>query len=432
MKKSYWAAAVAIIALFGIAGCDDPVSATCLHTNDGVCDEGVSCPIGTDTADCAERPDRPYGPRIVPPSFGEATIGDIKLSAERPISPWIRLAEATGGAGPELKYSLKPVVPGTIFDEETRVLRGTPSPSAGGIHDMTYQAQDSAGQASVLTFRIIVVVNPPHLVGKVWQSNIPLGEGFFLLPLSSFVMTNADRTSGGEYFLIDFDTRYETSFVLLDGIPTKTVALYSKPYNQEIRWRVVYGLEFHSETSGLYRRTTSGDLPLEFQNGPLGFQHGDAQGAFTLHDASYCSGVGFVDGAVFSAYWEKSGDHNYNLMFRVEGIGRVRAVYRIWKDEVPTLGAVASSVTVGPGLHLARLVYHDVISKYKVAIVTTLANVDVEWGGYVGITQPIVDPVAGTQEWVDLACQQERGLLSVLKSVDPADIGAGKIHIESR
>jgi len=87
------------------------------------------------------------------PSFGTAAgPGDQTYTVGTEIDA-LSLPAASGGDG-DLNYSLSPDVPGLIFDGETRRLSGTPS--ATGIHAMTYTVTDSDGDTDALTFTITV------------------------------------------------------------------------------------------------------------------------------------------------------------------------------------------------------------------------------------------------------------------------------------
>ena len=66
----------------------------------------------------------------------------------------VTLPAASGGSG-EASYTLQPEVPGLQFDAATRVLSGTPT--AAGMHRMTYTATAGDGDATTLRFTIAVV-----------------------------------------------------------------------------------------------------------------------------------------------------------------------------------------------------------------------------------------------------------------------------------
>ena len=91
------------------------------------------------------------------PSFGTETIANQRYTAGVAISALV-LPAATGGNSP-LTYSLAPRVPGLQFSSTTRTLSGTPT--AAGIHSMTYRVVDNDGDAATLTFALLVTESAP-------------------------------------------------------------------------------------------------------------------------------------------------------------------------------------------------------------------------------------------------------------------------------
>jgi len=110
---------------------------SCRYANDGECDEGTYCPIGTDTTDCTD---------TAPIFADDERVADQSYTAGEAIEPLV-LPAASGGNGP-LTYTLTPEVPGLTFTAASRTLRGTPT--AAGTYPMTYQAEDSDGDVTTL------------------------------------------------------------------------------------------------------------------------------------------------------------------------------------------------------------------------------------------------------------------------------------------
>ena len=81
--------------------------------------------------------------------------GDQSYTVDTAI-PALTLPAATGGDG-TLSYSLSPEVPGLSFDAMTRQLTGTPT--AAGIHAMTYTAMDGDGDTDTLSFTVRVAAD---------------------------------------------------------------------------------------------------------------------------------------------------------------------------------------------------------------------------------------------------------------------------------
>ena len=91
-------------------------------------------------------------PENTGPSFSNRMIENQTYTAGSTIPPLV-LPEAAGDNRP-FAYTLVPTVPGLQFAAVSRTLSGTPS--APGIHSMTYRVVDSDGDSSTLTFAILV------------------------------------------------------------------------------------------------------------------------------------------------------------------------------------------------------------------------------------------------------------------------------------
>ena len=93
------------------------------------------------------------GTQDTSPAFpATAGPGDQTFAVDTEISALI-LPAATGGDG-TLAYSLSPAVPGLSFDAAARLLTGTPT--AAGVHAMTYTVTDADGDTDSLSFTITV------------------------------------------------------------------------------------------------------------------------------------------------------------------------------------------------------------------------------------------------------------------------------------
>ena len=68
------------------------------------------------------------------------------------ISSSIDFPAAEPSSGPPLAYSLRPEIPGLVFNQVLRTLRGTPAPGAAGAYNMTYTAEDADGRTIQFTF----------------------------------------------------------------------------------------------------------------------------------------------------------------------------------------------------------------------------------------------------------------------------------------
>ena len=86
------------------------------------------------------------------PSFGRQTVSDHTFWVGSSIR-WLALPEA-GGGNPPLTYSLTPEVPGLWFNPVTRIVGGTPTQAAEGVHTMTYRVEDVDGDLATLTFEL--------------------------------------------------------------------------------------------------------------------------------------------------------------------------------------------------------------------------------------------------------------------------------------
>jgi hypothetical protein len=90
------------------------------------------------------------------PSFAGLSIPPrIPVRQNTPI-PTLELPPATGGDG-ELIYTLTPEVPGLVFDDEMRMLSGTPT--TVGQYPMSYRATDADGDYAELTTLLVVAPN---------------------------------------------------------------------------------------------------------------------------------------------------------------------------------------------------------------------------------------------------------------------------------
>ena len=100
------------------------------------------------------------------PSFADKTIS-AQIYTEEIMIPNLTLPEAQGGNG-TLTYSLTPSLPnGLDFDEDTRVLSGTPSAgTATPAKTYTYTVNDSAEGKSTLQFTITVEADVGPMFGS--------------------------------------------------------------------------------------------------------------------------------------------------------------------------------------------------------------------------------------------------------------------------
>lgn len=92
------------------------------------CDEGPAQPLDTE------------------PSFGTEQVQDQAFTVGTAITALV-LPAATGGNAP-LTYSLTPEVPGLEFLPAARMLSGTPTAAAEGVHAMTYRVEDADGDVA--------------------------------------------------------------------------------------------------------------------------------------------------------------------------------------------------------------------------------------------------------------------------------------------
>ena len=89
-------------------------------------------------------------------------VNDQTYTAEVPICTFT-LPQATGGNG-TLSYSLRPQIAGLSFDSATHTLTGTPT--AAGVHQMTYRVQDADENSSAIdidtrNFTITITAREP-------------------------------------------------------------------------------------------------------------------------------------------------------------------------------------------------------------------------------------------------------------------------------
>ena len=88
------------------------------------------------------------------PTFGSQTITDQTFTRNKPITP-LTLPEATGGDPPLTHGSFQfHLLTGLSYDEDTRVLSGTPSFSGSAGIDIEYFAEDSDGDFDSLRFTV--------------------------------------------------------------------------------------------------------------------------------------------------------------------------------------------------------------------------------------------------------------------------------------
>ena len=96
----------------------------------------------------------PTQPPDTEPSFGTEQVQDQAFTVGTAITALV-LPAATGGNAP-LTYSLTPDVPGLEFLPAARMLSGTPTAAAEGVHAMTYRVEDADGDVARLTFNVRV------------------------------------------------------------------------------------------------------------------------------------------------------------------------------------------------------------------------------------------------------------------------------------
>ena len=168
------------------------------------------------------------------PSFGTSTIDNQTYIENSAISDET-LPAATGGTG-TLTYSLTPALPsGLDFDEDTRILSGTPAAgSAAAAATYTYTATDENDDEVTLQFTITVEEDlmPAFDAGEMIANQI-YTEG-----LASNTLTLPEVTSGSgngtlEYSLtpalpngLDFDEDTR----ILSGTPTDAAAVTTYTY----------------------------------------------------------------------------------------------------------------------------------------------------------------------------------------------------------
>ena len=109
----------------------------------------ISGPVVLWEEPCEEEP-----PADTEPSFGAQRVQDQAFTVGTAITA-LPLPAASGGNAP-LTYSLRPDIPGLQFDVRARTLSGTPT--ATGVHTMTYRVVDSDLDAATLSF--VVRINP--------------------------------------------------------------------------------------------------------------------------------------------------------------------------------------------------------------------------------------------------------------------------------
>ena len=128
------------------------------------------------------------------PTF-DTTVGAQTYAENTAIAPLV-LPMATGGDAP-LMYSLTPTVPGLLFTPASRTLSGTPT--ARGVHSMTYRVVDSDGDAAALIFTLrISARNAPGVPASLRVSDsgldhiewswdpVPGADGYDVLFYSRF------------------------------------------------------------------------------------------------------------------------------------------------------------------------------------------------------------------------------------------------------
>ena len=168
------------------------------------------------------------------PSFGTSTIDNQTYTENSAISDET-LPAATGGTG-TLTYSLTPALPsGLDFDEDTRILSGTPAAgSAAAAATYTYTATDENDDEVTLQFTITVEEDlmPAFDAGEMIANQI-YTEG-----LASNTLTLPEVTSGSgngtlEYSLtpalpngLDFDEDTR----ILSGTPTDAATVTTYTY----------------------------------------------------------------------------------------------------------------------------------------------------------------------------------------------------------
>ena len=124
----------------------------------------TNTPTPTPTHTPTPTPTPTFTPTPTPtpiPSFPSIPPG--KYDADYTLGTTIKsviLPQAMGGSG-VFSYSLRPAVPGLIFDTTTRRLSGTPSSVAEYL--MTYTATDSAPDMGTTTLAFTIVVSPSEV-----------------------------------------------------------------------------------------------------------------------------------------------------------------------------------------------------------------------------------------------------------------------------
>ena len=99
-------------------------------------------------------------------AFGfSGAVEDQAYTAGAAISALV-LPEATGGEG-EVTYRVLGLPAGLSFDAATRTISGTPEAATDGAVEITYTAEDSAGEVATLTFSI--TVNPALSFGDLFD-----------------------------------------------------------------------------------------------------------------------------------------------------------------------------------------------------------------------------------------------------------------------
>ena len=125
-------------------------------------DDGASPPEGDSDGD--ELADSEEADGEIAFGFSGA-VEDQHYTAGSAISDLV-LPEATGGEG-EITYRVQGLPAGLSFDTATRTISGTPEAATDGAVEVSYTAEDSAGEVSTLTFSI--TVNPALSFGDLFD-----------------------------------------------------------------------------------------------------------------------------------------------------------------------------------------------------------------------------------------------------------------------
>ena len=167
------------------------------------------------------------------PSFGTSTIDNQRYIENSPIPDETPLPEATSGNG-TLTYSLTPILPnGLDFDEDTRIISGTPT-DAAEVATYTYTATDEDDDE--VTLQLTITVSEDLMPEFALNTTIAHQRYIEDDPIDHLILPEVTSGSGNgtiEYSVtpallsgLDFDEDTRT----LSGTPTDAAAVATYTY----------------------------------------------------------------------------------------------------------------------------------------------------------------------------------------------------------